>query len=404
MEDDVEQLDGVESVASMESGESIEQQIEQPQETENGQQGVQNEILAAVMELKSQMSHVFQRMDGYERGDTGRDSQSDPENPRGSDIVPIQPQDSGAENPRNFDIEPIRPWDSGAGNQSNFDIEPIRPRDSGVPQEATSDPLFRNVQVMARAADRPTDNGAALEVTADSLHRNVQIMARAAERLAQFGANQVATNEGLDINFGRGQGKKSGSQLLASDAIQSRIDWPHFYARRMSAGRRKQVHYCDLKPEEFTHGFLAMINAQKSVFNREIMLALLENLMQDATDFGWDNARDFYEMLGIDVERGQLRWEESNTIHTLRMTYCRTIFPDKKPSKEGQKGPTRAAPPGTRCRASYQRKACDQQRDHPPFTHACSYCLRTCSTLYRHAEDECYRKINDEAKNAKGRE
>ena len=362
--DGVEQEDGVESVVSTESGE----EIEQPQTTEQSQPEIQNEILAAILELKSQMSLVFVRMDGYERGDTGKDKPSDPENPHGSDLELIQPQDMGAA------------------------------------QAATSDPLFRNVQIMARAADQPSDNGANQEVTPDSLHRNVQIMARAAERLAQFGASQIATNENLDIHFGRGQGKKSGSQLLASEAIQARIDWPHFYARRMSAGRRKPVHYYDMKPEEFAHGFLAMINAPKSVFDREIMLRLLEDLMQDATDFGWDNARDFYEMLGVDVERGQLRWEDANTIHMLRMTYCRTVFPEKRTGKEGQKGQSRAAPPGTRCCASYQRKTCDQQRDHPPFTHACSYCLRTCSAVFRHPEDECLRKASDETKNAKGRE
>ena len=251
-----------------------------------------SQVLTVVMELKTEMGDMSQRMGRVERGDTGGDIESDPENQVDSDN----------------------------------ETEP------------------------------PRDNGDASDVTPDSLRRNVQIMARAAERLAQFGASQIATSEGLDFDFGRGRGKKSGSQLLASDAIQARIDWPHFCAKRMSAGRRKPVHYCDLKPEEFAHGFLGMLNGPKSKFDRELMLQLLENLMQDACDFGWENARDFYEMLGVDVERGQLSWDEVDTIHNLRMAYCRTVFPDKQGAKEGQRGQSCSALPGKRCCASYQRK------------------------------------------------
>ena len=299
-----------------------------------------SQILTMLMELKMEVSGVRHRMDTFESRGTGADNQSDP----------------------------------------------------GSPVDSTN------------LAARSQDNGDLQDLTPDSLRKNMQIMAQAAERLAQFGASQVTASGGVDNLTLRGPGRKSGSQMLASDAIKSVIDWPHFYVKRMVAGRRKPIYFADLKAVEFVQGFMAMLKAPKNVFDREKMLNLLHTLMQDATDFGWDNARKFYEMLGVDVERGLLRWDDMIAIESMRLTYCRTVVPEKKDSKEGQKGQTRTAPPGTRCCASFQRNACDQRRDHHPFTHACSYCFRTCTAVFRHAEDDCIRKVNDEAKNAQGRE
>ena len=314
---------------------------DEEEEAEQSPEVGNGQLLTMMMEIRTEMSSFRQRMDGWEARGTGADNQSDPESLPDSNDQIVQPQ----------------------------------------------------------------DNAGLHDLTPESLRKNMEIMAQAAERLAQFGASQVAASGGLDNLSIRGPGKKSGSQLLASDAIKAVIDWPHFYVMRLTAGRRKPVHYCDLRAVEFMQGYLAMLKAPKSVFDRETMLELLHTLMQDATDYGWENAREFYEMLGIDVEWGLLRWNESVTIENRRLTYCRAVAAEKKEvAKEGQKAQTRSAPPGTRCCASYQRNACDQQRDHHPFTHACNYCFRTCTALYRHAEDNCFRKINDEAKNAKGRE
>ena len=129
-------------------------------------------------------------------------------------------------------------------------------------------------------------------------------MAQAAEKLSQFGASQVAFVDVAGGNYALGLGKKLGSQLFASDAIQVRIDWPHFYVGCRVGGRRRAVHYADLKPEEFMQGFLSMLHAGKNKFDREGMLELLRMLMQDASDLGWETARDLYESLGLDFERG----------------------------------------------------------------------------------------------------
>ena len=338
------------------------EQPEQPEQPEPQQvdqlSSAVEQLLAGMMEIRTQMVEFGDRMERVEGRDTGADNQPDSQQHH----------------------ESIR--DTGADNQP--------------------DPQQRNDTDGDGFQSR--DSGTVQLITPESLRQNVQIMAQAAEKLSQFGASQMAFVEGAEGGFVRGIGKKSGAQMLASDAIQSRIDWPHFYVRRRVAGRRRAIHYADLTPEEFMQGFLSMLRAPKNNFDREGMLELLRTLMQDASDFGWETARDFYESLGTDVERGDLRWEDTVLIQQMRMTYCRVVFPDKKEAKEPSKPQTRAAPANTKCCASYQKRECDQNRDHIPYTHACAYCFRMCSAIFRHPEADCIRKTTAEAKNARGRE
>ena len=127
--------------------------------------------------------------------------------------------------------------------------------------------------------------------------------------------------------------------------------------------------------------------------------------MQDAMDFSWANARGFYEMVARDVEQGVLEWSNKELIMEMRMTHSRTNFPEKKETiKDTGRAPPAAAPAGMRACAAYQRRECEQARDHTPYTHTCAYCLRTCNLMCRHPEAACIRRVTDEAKNGKRRE
>ena len=134
------------------------------------------------------------------------------------------------------------------------------------------------------------------------------------------------------------------------------------------------------------------------------MLRILDMLMQDAMDFSWENARNFYEQLGLDVENGDIRWGDSEAVNLMRMTYSRTVFPEKKEEKQASKNQQKSAPAGMKCCAAYQTRSCENSRDHTPFTHACSYCFKNSSILARHAEQDCFKKNAAESKNGKKRE
>ena len=106
------------------------------------------------------------------------------------------------------------------------------------------------------------------EATPDSLRRDMRLMARAAEKLSCMTEEDSDTEDEGTVKRIRRKGRKSGSLRLASDVVSKQIDWPHLYIKRMVGGRRKPVAFSDLRVEEFTLGYLAMLDAPGCTLNR----------------------------------------------------------------------------------------------------------------------------------------
>ena len=229
-------------------------------------------------------------------------------------------------------------------------------------------------------------------------------MAQAAGRIAQFEGSDADDEDTTELLRGKKKGKKSGSLMVGTESVEHTIDWPHMHVRRMVSGKRKNLAYSELKMEEFVFWFLAMLKSPKCKMDKDMMLDLLQMLMQDTMDYSWCNARNFYENLGIDVEMGEMKWSDESRITQQCMAYSRAVFPEKKETKEGARPTPRQAPAGMKCCAPFQNRSCEQTRDHPPYTHACSYCFKSCSLMCRHAETDCIRKLADDSKNGKKRE
>ena len=180
--------------------------------------------------------------------------------------------------------------------------------------------------------------------TPNSLRRNIELMARAADRIAQFRGEEQDDDDLPDLSATRAQGKKSGSLMIATDKVQQTIDWPHMHVRRVVNGKRKALTYSELKVEEFVFGYLTKLANPRSKMDSAIMIPLLRIVMQDAMDYSWANAMGFYETLGQEVEHGTLKWHDKETIQEYRMTYSRALFPEKKEAKENKEG-ARPPPP-----------------------------------------------------------
>ena len=154
------------------------------------------------------------------------------------------------------------------------------------------------------------------------------------------------------------------------------------HVRRVVNGKRQNLTYSELRMEEFVFSFIAMLKSPRNKKDTNTMIDLLQILMQDAMDYSWGSALGFYESIGLEVEHGMLKWNNNARITDLPMTYSRAVFPEKKEAKEtkevkeGARPTPKQAPPGMRCCAAFQRRSCEQPRDHQPFTHACSYCLQ----------------------------
>ena len=243
-------------------------------------------------------------------------------------------------------------------------------------------------------------------VTPAELRDDIRAMERAAKRIAQFREWDEEETDGTGTLNTRTNTKKSGSLMVAADKVKDTIDWPHMHIQRVSGGKRVGVQYKELTIAEFVFGFLEMLDAPKAKWDREVMLGILMFIMRDAIDFSWENARGFYQMVGIDVECGMRSWDDTDGIQSQRLLHSRTVLPEKKETKEVKKeaNNNRTSSQNLRCCALYQKKACEQNRDHAPFSHACSYCARATGVAYRHPEDDCFRKTIDDSKNSKPRE
>ena len=241
-------------------------------------------------------------------------------------------------------------------------------------------------------------------VTPKTIRKDLRAMTKAAERIAKMQDTDSDDDEPEDRHKKRGKGKKSGSMITAAQVVEERIDWPHLHVQRVAGGGRTGVEYKDLRMEEFVYGYLCMLENPKCPWDKDVMLDILKMLMQDTMDYAWENARAFYQLVGVDVEMGVRKWTDSKQIMDMRLLHSRTTMGEKKEvnTKKGNTGRATSAP--VKCCALYQRRTCEHGRDHPPFTHACLYCFRATGLTCRHPENDCYRKANDESKNGEKRE
>ena len=243
--------------------------------------------------------------------------------------------------------------------------------------------------------DNPSD--------AQSLRQDLRLMSQAAKRLAQLQLDDSDDEDLAVLQRSRNTGKKSGSVLTPTDKVKKQIDWPHMHINRITGGNSIPVSYGNMRTDEFVYGFLCMIDSAECKWDYRTMTRILKHLMQEAMEFSWSNALNFYRLAGLAVERGEMQWSDEPRLHEMRMTYARAVFPTVRESKEAPRTQLLPAPSNMRCCVPFQHHACEQDRDHAPFTHGCAYCLKARSALCRHPEDDCKRKSID-TKNGKARE
>ena len=293
----------------------------------------------------------------------------------------------------------------------------IQGKVNGIEQQTSS--IDNRVLIIEdeRQTNKPTDRastpqtpedtheGEATSASPQTLREDTRLMRQAANRLARL---QMDDSDDEEFGFSRNNryhGKKSEAEMTAADRVERRIDWPHWYVRRAVGGKRKPLTFSELRIEEFVFGFLDMLDSPKCKLDYRFMTQILKQMMRDTMDLSWASGRSFYEMTGLEMEKGGLDWTDKETIRDLRFQYARTVIPAKSEAKENQsqRPAPQSAPADMKPCPAYQKGTCEHDKDHSPLTHACSYCHRTKALLCRHAESSCFRKIND-AKNVKPRE
>ena len=149
-----------------------------------------------------------------------------------------------------------------------------------------------------------TQEGLATSASPQTLREDARLMRQAANRLARLQLDDSDDEDfGVSRN-GRYHGKKSGAEMTAADKVEKRIDWPHWYVRRLVGAKSTPLTFSELRIEEFVFEFLDMLDSPKCKWDYRMMTQILKHMMRDTMDFSWGSARSFYEMAGLEIEKG----------------------------------------------------------------------------------------------------
>ena len=245
------------------------------------------------------------------------------------------------------------------------------------------------------AADPASQHRNGIPVVND-LRNDNSINTQVARRLAQLDFD----SEFVDNNFethGRRRGKKSGQSRTVEDTVIREIDWPHFYVYR--GNERRPTHYSDLTVSEFVLGFLSMIDNPRNGFNRDLMLSLLKDMMNDVSQYGWNQIRNFYKILASGIEMARYDWTDTSQIASIRAQYAHRQVqqPFRQNSRNGVMGHQVANSAALQNGSAklcvlFQKGECRFQATHEEWMHVCAHCFNVDGLVFNHAEKDCRRK------------
>ncbi len=149
------------------------------------------------------------------------------------------------------------------------------------------------------------------------------------------------------------RGKKSGIVRTAEDIVELDLPWPH-YPIYMGL-ERKAANYLELSPEQFVFGFLDNME-RESPDLQPILLDHLKDMMEDAVEYSWPNARAFHGIIMQMMEMNKLTWLDAERIERLRRRYAQRPVSGLAPT-------IATAPRPTQYCAAFQNGSCQHPTD-----------------------------------------
>ena len=174
-------------------------------------------------------------------------------------------------------------------------------------------------------------------------------------------------------------------------SVKNKVLWPH--EAILGGFNRQRVTYDQLSLTQWVQGFCKNILEEKSSHRRDTMVSYLGDLMEDATDFTWQGAKAAHAVLMCEMERGSVKWEDTDRIDRIRRAHAQKHAPARG-------GWAKLSDPGKKpwfCK-NFQSGNCTHSRDHE-FNgklqkHICAFCLMGGKQL-GHAEKDCiFKKQN----------
>ena len=214
-------------------------------------------------------------------------------------------------------------------------------------------------------------------LTVSELRASKRIQKKVDEKLAELDEiPKVKGNETVKSKRGGG-----GIEVV----VKNKISWPHEII--LGGPSRQRLTYDQMSLTQFVQGFTRNILEEKDGKIKASMVRYLGELMEDATDFSWSNAKAAHAVLLCDMERGILNWGDTEKIDRIRRAHAQKHQNSKQPwgkSTFDSKKPWF-------CK-QYQTNSCTFNKDHESFgktqKHICAFCLSIGKTL-NHPECEC---------------
>ena len=224
--------------------------------------------------------------------------------------------------------------------------------------------------------------------SARELRRDYTIGREVNRRLAELGLDEDLGDQ-YKHSSQRTRGKRSGAARTVQDTVVHDIDWPHFHIYAPPGA--EPVTFERLSIQEFAYGFLHMVDQPDAKFDRQVMWDLLKNVMEDATEYPWENVRNFFWIVGSHVENDRMKWSEHEKIQQLRAKHAQKheIVGKKATSAANTQEKLRVCVP-------FQKGQCAEKADHAGLKHVCAYCHRVKAGQFPHSEADCRRKNTSE--------
>ncbi len=153
--------------------------------------------------------------------------------------------------------------------------------------------------------------------------------------------------------------------------------------------------YDELCMAEFVSGFLGQAEYEAPDV-RDIQLAYLRRLMDDAVLHDWDLVRGFHGIVLSHIDQGRLTWDDSNGMDRQCTTFLYGASASKKKEPKPSAGQGGKPKTETNVRYHYQSGTCTQQGAHRfgnrLLQHGCLYCFKWSGRVYPHPENQCQSK------------
>ena len=242
--------------------------------------------------------------------------------------------------------------------------------------------------VYSESSESSSDDGEIRSLS--ELRVSSKVQKQIDQKIAQLGKVQ---REGND------QGEKIKSQRggPVDVVVRHKVPWPHEHI--LGGPTRQRVTYDNLSLTQFVQGFVKNVLDEPNQKSRDKMLAYLGDLMEDATDFTWANAKAAHAVLLCEMESGVLTWADTSRIERIRRAHAQKHSVTKQNWGKNQENKRPWF-----CK-QFQSGVCNFFRDHEVsgrvHKHICAYCLSQGRQLV-HAEKDCHFARRNGPKNDQG--